>query len=257
LNKAIQRNEFALYYQPIVSLVTYQIIGFEALLRWNHPKQGLIMPNEFIPIAEETGQIVQVDNWVFSEAARQARRWQSEFPTSHPLSISVNISGRRFLQKDLADYIKSVLKETGVNPECLKLEITESAIIENVENATETLKKIKELGIQVSLDDFGKGYSSFNYLQQFPVDVLKIDHSFISTMDSPKNLQIVNSMIVLANSLGLKVVAEGVENGEQIIQLSGMDCQYVQGFLFSKPLPLAAATALLAETSPMIMRAVG
>jgi diguanylate cyclase (GGDEF)-like protein/PAS domain S-box-containing protein len=254
LGKAIQRNELALYYQPIISLVTYQIIGFEALLRWQHPKQGLIMPNDFIPIAEETGQIIQVDNWVFSEAAKQARRWQSQFPSDIPLSISVNISGRRFLQKDLADYIKGVLRETGVRPECLKLEITESAIIENVENATETLMKIKDLGLQVSLDDFGKGYSSFNYLQQFPVDVLKIDHSFISTMDSPKNLQIVNSMIVLANSLGLKVVAEGVERGEQIIQLSGMDCQYVQGFLFSKPLPLAAATALLAETNPMMMR---
>jgi EAL domain-containing protein (putative c-di-GMP-specific phosphodiesterase class I) len=148
-----------------------------------------------------------------------------------------------------------VLDETGANPECLKLEITESAVIDNVDNAIETLKKIKDLGLQVSLDDFGKGYSSFNYLQQFPVDVLKIDHSFISTMDSPKNLQIVNSMIVLANSLGLKVVAEGVENGEQIIQLSGMDCEYVQGFLFSKPLPLAAATALLTETNQSTMRA--
>jgi diguanylate cyclase (GGDEF)-like protein len=255
LNTAIQRNEFMIYYQPIISLMSYQIIGFEALLRWQHPKQGLIMPNDFIPIAEETGQIVQVDNWVLSEAAKQICSWQSEFPSGNPLSISVNISGRRFLQRDLADYIKGVLTETGANPECLKLEITESAVIENIENATETLMKIKDLGVQVSLDDFGKGYSSLNYLQQFPVDTLKIDHSFISTMNTPKNLQIVHSVMNLANSLGLKVVAEGVETGEQIIQLTGMNCQYVQGFLFSRPLPLVAATALLAETNHLTMKA--
>jgi diguanylate cyclase (GGDEF)-like protein/PAS domain S-box-containing protein len=255
LDKAIQRNEFAIYYQPIISLMSYQIIGFEALLRWQHPKQGLIMPDDFIPIAEQTGQIVQLDNWVLYEAAKQICRWQSEFPSDDPLSISVNISGRRFLQKDLADYIKEVLSETGANPQCLKLEITESAVIENIEDATTTLKKIKDLGIQVSLDDFGKGYSSLNYLQQFPVDALKLDHSFISTMNTPKNLQIVHSVVSLANSLGLKVVAEGVENGEQIIQLSGMNCQYVQGFLFSRPLPLVAATALLAETNQLTIKA--
>jgi diguanylate cyclase (GGDEF)-like protein len=255
LNTAIQSNEFMIYYQPIISLMSYQIIGFEALLRWQHPKQGLIMPNDFIPIAEETGQIIQVDNWVLAEAAKQICSWQSEFPSSNPLSISVNISGRRFLQRDLADYIKGVLAETGANPECLKLEITESAVIENIENATETLMKIKDLGVQVSLDDFGKGYSSLNYLQQFPVDTLKIDHSFISTMNTPKNLQIVHSVMNLANSLGLKVVAEGVETGEQIIQLTGMNCQYVQGFLFSRPLPLLAATALLAETNHLTMKA--
>jgi diguanylate cyclase (GGDEF)-like protein len=255
LSKAIQRNEFAIYYQPIISLISYQIIGFEALLRWQHPKQGLIMPNDFIPIAEETGQIVQVDNWVLAEAAKQLCRWHSEFPSDNPLSVSVNISGRRFLQRDLADYIKNVLAETGANPECLKLEITESAVIENIENATQTLMKIKDLGIQVSLDDFGKGYSSLNYLQQFPVDALKIDHSFISTMNTPKNLQIVHSVMNLANSLGLKVVAEGVETGEQIIQLTGMNCQYVQGFLFSRPLPLMAATALLAETNHLTVKA--
>jgi diguanylate cyclase (GGDEF)-like protein/PAS domain S-box-containing protein len=247
LHKAIERNEFAVHYQPIISLLNYRIVGFEALLRWQHPAQGLILPNDFIPIAEETGQIVQVDNWVLSEAARQVCRWQSRFPSGNPLTVSVNISGRRFLQKDLVEYIKEVLVDTGARPESLKLEITESSLIENIDMATTTLKKIKDLGLQVSLDDFGKGYSSFNYLHQFPVDTLKIDHSFVSTMNTPKNLQIVGSMISLASSLGLKVVAEGVENGEQIIKLNAMDCDFVQGFLFSRPLTELAANKLLLE----------
>src|SRR5262249_40110280 len=155
---------------PIVSLLNYKIIGFEALLRWQHPEQGLILPDHFIPRAEETGQIIQVDNWVLSEAAKQICRWQSRFPSDKPLTVSVNVSGRRFLQNDLVDYIKEVLANTKARPESLKLEITESSVIENVDFATSTLKKIKDLGVQVSLDDFGKGYSSFNYLQQFPVD---------------------------------------------------------------------------------------
>ena len=249
LHKAIERDEFTVYYQPILSLLNYKIVGFEALLRWQHPAQGLILPNEFIPIAEETGQIVQVDNWVLSEAAKQVCRWQSKFPSGNPLTVSVNISGRRFLQKDLVEYIKEVLANTGARPDSLKLEITESSLIENVGFATATLKKIKDLGVQVSLDDFGKGYSSFNYLHQFPVDTLKIDHSFVSTMNTPKNLQIVGSMISLANSLGLKVVAEGVESGEQIIKLNEMDCDFVQGFLFSKPLTVLAANNLILEAS--------
>jgi diguanylate cyclase (GGDEF)-like protein/PAS domain S-box-containing protein len=249
LHKAIERNEFTVFYQPIISLINYKIVGFEALLRWQHPGQGLILPNDFIPIAEETGQIVQVDNWVLAEAAKQACRWQSKFPNAKPLTVSVNISGRRFLQKDLVEYLKDVLANSGARPESLKLEITESALIENVEFATTTLMKIKDLGVQISLDDFGKGYSSFNYLHQFPVDSLKIDHSFVSTMNTPKNLQIVHSMITLANSLGLQVVAEGVENGEQLMRLKEMDCEFVQGFLFSKPLTVPAANSLLLEAS--------
>jgi diguanylate cyclase (GGDEF)-like protein/PAS domain S-box-containing protein len=254
LHKAIQRDEFAVYYQPIISLLNYQIIGFEALLRWQHPQQGLIMPNDFIPIAEETGQIIQVDNWVLAEAAKQICRWQKNFPTAQPLTVSVNISGKRFLQKDLVDYLKEVLANSGASPENLKLEITENSVIENVDCATATLKRIKDLGVQVALDDFGKGYSSFNYLQQFPIDTLKIDHSFVSTMNTPKSLQIVRGMILLANSLGLKVVAEGVENGEQIIQLSGMDCEFVQGYLFSRPLPLMDATNLLTEANQLAIK---
>jgi diguanylate cyclase (GGDEF)-like protein/PAS domain S-box-containing protein len=249
LHKAIERDEFTLYYQPIISLLNYKIVGFEALLRWQHPAQGLILPNDFIPIAEETGQIVQVDNWVLSEAAKQACRWQAKFPNANPLTVSVNISGRRFLQKDLVEYLKEVLANSGARPESLKLEITESALIENVEFATTTLMKIKDLGVQISLDDFGKGYSSFNYLHQFPVDSLKIDHSFVSTMNTPKNLQIVHSMFGLASSLGLQVVAEGVENGEQLMRLKEMDCEFVQGFLFSKPLTVPAANSLLLEAS--------
>jgi diguanylate cyclase (GGDEF)-like protein/PAS domain S-box-containing protein len=251
LDKAIQRNELQVYYQPIISLLNYQIVGFEALLRWQHPEQGLIFPNEFIPIAEQTGQIVQVDNWVLFEAMKQISYWQLQFPSTYSLAVSVNLSGRRFLQKDLVTYLKEGLSYSGARAENLKLEITESSIIENVDCATATLKQIKDLGIQVSLDDFGKGYSSFNYLHQFPVDILKIDQSFISTMNTPKTLQIVRTIMGLASNLGLKVVAEGVENGEQLIKLREMDCELVQGFLFSRPLPVQAATDLLTEANQL------
>jgi diguanylate cyclase (GGDEF)-like protein len=251
LDKALLRNELQVYYQPIISLLNYQIIGFEALLRWQHPEQGLILPNDFIPIAEETGKIIQIDNWVLSEAMKQICSWQTRFPSTTPLTVSVNLSGKRFLQKDLVTQLKELLFASGARPESLKLEITESSVIENVDFATAALKKIKDLGIQVSLDDFGKGYSSFNYLHQFPVDILKIDHSFVSTMNVPKTLQIVRTIMGLANNLGLTVVAEGVENGEQLLQLREMDCEFVQGFLFSRPLPVQAATDLLTEANQM------
>jgi diguanylate cyclase (GGDEF)-like protein len=251
LDKAIQRNELLVYYQPIISLLNYQIVGFEALLRWQHPEQGLILPNDFLPIAEETGQIIQVDDWVLFEAAKQVCYWQSQFPSTNPLTVSVNLSGRRFLQKDLVAYLKEVLVSSGARPESLKLEITESSVMENVDFASATLKKIKDLGVQISLDDFGEAYSSFHYLRRFPVDMLKINHSFVSTMNTPKTLQIVRTLMGLANNLGLKVVAEGVENGEQLLKLREMDCEFVQGYLFSRPLPALAAADLLTEANQL------
>jgi diguanylate cyclase (GGDEF)-like protein/PAS domain S-box-containing protein len=248
LRRALSRDEFRIYYQPIISLEDWRISGFEALLRWQHAQQGLISPLEFIPMAEETGLIILIDQWVLREACRQLQTWQKQFPSDPPLSISVNLSGKQFAQTDLIERIEGILKEVGIAAGSLKVEITESAIIENTESATEKLKQLKELGIRVSLDDFGTGYSSLSYLHRFPVDTLKIDRSFVTRMNQPKNSEIVRTIVALANNLGMDVIAEGVETGDQIMQLTGMNCEYVQGFLFSQPIDETAATKLLEET---------
>ncbi len=248
LRRAIERDEFMVDYQPIISLASWQITGLEALLRWEHPQQGFISPLEFIPVAEDTGLILQIGQWVLFEACSQLRAWQQEFPSTPPLFISVNLSGKQFLQPTLIEDIKQILAETGVEASSLKIEITESAIIENIESATAMLKQLKQLGIKVSLDDFGTGYSSLSYLHRFPIDTLKIDRSFITRMNLPKNSEIVRTIVTLASNLGMDVIAEGVETGEQIIQLTGMNCEYVQGFLLSKPMDAESVRELIKET---------
>ncbi|NET33187.1 MAG: EAL domain-containing protein [Cyanothece sp. SIO1E1] len=270
LRQAVERQEFVLHYQPIVSLVSGRLAGFEALVRWHHPKQGFISPTRFIPVAEETGLIVPIGLWVLREACYQFHIWQQEIPAqasppggsrySPTLKISVNLSVKQFVQPDLLEQIDHILQETGFNGESLKLEITESAIMENAESATLLLQELKSRQIQLAIDDFGTGYSSLSYLHRFPVDILKIDRSFIHGMDkSSKNpeivqatmslvhyLSIVQATVDLAHHLDLDVIAEGVETKEQLAQLRVLGCKFAQGNFFSKPLDKDAARAIIA-----------
>jgi EAL domain-containing protein (putative c-di-GMP-specific phosphodiesterase class I) len=247
LRRALARDEFRVHYQPIISLENWRISGFEALVRWEHPELGYISPLKFITVAEETGLIVPIGQWVLREACEQLRAWQDQFPSDPPLSMSVNLSGRQLSQPDLIDKISQTLSETGLDPRSLKIEITESAIIENIDAAAMTLRRIKALGIRLSLDDFGTGYSSLSYLHRFPIDTLKIDRSFVSRINLPKNTEIVRTILTLAGNLGMDVVAEGVETRDQILQLTGMNCEYVQGYLLSKPIDGRAMRELISE----------
>lgn len=249
LRRAIERQEFQLHYQPIYHLETIAIVGFEALLRWHHPLRGLISPAEFIPVAEQTGLILPISWWVLEEACRQLSDWQKRYPTEPSLFVSVNFSSKQFSEMGLISRIEKTLKETGLAPQNLKLEITESAIMENAESTVAKLLEIKALGIQIGIDDFGTGYSSLSYLHRFPVDILKIDRSFVSAMDSHENTQIVQTITLLSHNLGMKAVAEGVETAEQTAQLRAMKCEYAQGYFFSKPNDALSTERLLAKSS--------
>lgn len=236
LRLAVERHEFLIQYQPIMKLGTNDIHGFEALVRWQHPERGLLSPSEFIPIAEETGLIIPLGRWVLSEACRQTRIWQEEFAGCERLTLSVNYSGKQFMQSDVIEQIKLILEETGFDPTLLQLEITESAVIENTRTVTEMILQLRKLGIRLSMDDFGTGYSSLSYLHNFPIHTLKIDRSFISNKGEVGDNEIVRTIIMLARNLGLDVVAEGVETEEQLAYLQALDCEYAQGFLFYRPL---------------------
>lgn len=249
LRRAVEKQEFQLHYQPIVSLKDQTITGFEALVRWQHPQRGLVSPAEFIPVAEDTGLIVPLGWWVLKEACRQMRAWQLQFAVEPPLTINVNLSGKQFTQVNLIEQIQQILQETGLSPSSLKLEITESCVVENIKSAATMLSNLQALGIQVAIDDFGTGYSSLAYLHRFPVNTLKIDRSFINSLDGD-GLEIVRAIVNLAWNLGMEVVAEGVETEQQIVHLnelkSSISQEYLgQGYLFSKPLNSDAATALM------------
>jgi diguanylate cyclase (GGDEF)-like protein/PAS domain S-box-containing protein len=236
LRQAVNKNEFVLHYQPIISMSDGKIEGVEALIRWQHPVQGLIPPNDFIPTAEETGMIIDIGGWVLHEACRQLRMWQDQFPSAAPLSVSVNISSKQLLP-NLVKQISDVLNETALDPESLVIELTESMIMENAEKVSPLLQQLKEMNIKLHIDDFGTGYSSLSYLHQFPVDVLKIDRSFVRRLDAgTDNLEIVKAITTLAHSLNMDVIAEGVETENQFAQLKSLGCRYMQGYLFSKPL---------------------
>lgn len=247
LRRAVTREEFLIYYQPIVSLATGRIIGFEALVRWQHPERGLVSPIEFIPVAEETGMIVSIGQWVLYEACRQMRKWHAEFPKTPPLMINVNVSAKQLTQTDLLKQINLVLQETGLEARSLKLELTESVLIDNTKSATAMLSQLKALNIELQMDDFGTGYSSLSYLHRFPINTLKIDRSFISNIGiGDENLEIVRAIVALAHSLNMNVTAEGVETVEQLAILRAMQCHRGQGYFFSKPLDSAAVEVLLA-----------
>jgi diguanylate cyclase (GGDEF)-like protein len=248
LRRALDRNEFWVAYQPIVALEGERVVGFEALVRWQHPERGLIPPGEFIPAAEETGLIIPLDLWVIREACQQARAWQYEYPDAPPLMLSVNVSSKQFAHPGLIARIDEILRETGVDPTCLRMEITESVIVAQPEQAAAKLRQIKQRGISLSMDDFGTGYSSLSYLHKFPFDVLKIDRSFVSRIGpNGEDAEIAATIVALAHNLGMQIVAEGVETAAQAAHLRAMRCQYAQGYHFSKPLASGDATALLAR----------
>ncbi|MDY6802268.1 MAG: EAL domain-containing protein [Cyanobacteriota bacterium] len=252
LRHALAREELRLYYQPIVNLGTNEIIGFEALVRWQHPERGMISPLKFIPLAEETGLIVPLGSWVLENACRQLRKWQEMFPSKAGLRMNVNLSGKQFVQKDLRERLEQILIETGIKKGkeaidgCLKLEITESTIVENDDLAISMLEDFRKLGVKLAIDDFGTGYSSLSRLYLFPINTLKIDRSFVELMgkQGEKN-QIVQTIISLAHGLGRDVVAEGIETAGQLASLKELGCEYGQGYFFSKPVDYKAATGLL------------
>lgn len=251
LRRAVERQEFELYYQPIVALASGRIVGFEALVRWQHPEHGIISPVKFVPIAEETGLVIPLGHWVLREACRQLKQWQVEFALEPPLTVSVNLSSRQFSQPTLINQIRQVLMDTGLDAHYLKLEITESAIMENTASAMDMLMQLKAMGIQLSVDDFGTGYSSLGYLYRFPMDVLKIDQSFVSRVDvDGEKLELVRTIITLAWNLGMDVVAEGVETTKQLSQLKALKCEYAQGYLFSKPLTGIDVAKLISQPHP-------
>jgi EAL domain-containing protein (putative c-di-GMP-specific phosphodiesterase class I) len=248
LQRAVERQQFQVHYQPIVSLATGNITGFEALVRWIHPTRGMVSPAEFIPLAEETGLIQLIDRWVLREACFQLSAWQELFSPEIPLTMSVNLSSVQLAQLGLIERLDQIIKETGIQGHNLKLEITESAIMENATTGTVMLKQLKALGVQLSIDDFGTGYSSLARLHQLPIDTLKIDRSFVSQMgDDSESLEIVRTIITLAHSLEMDVIAEGVETTEEWQQLRSLNCEYAQGYFFSKPVACQAAEALLAK----------
>jgi diguanylate cyclase (GGDEF)-like protein/PAS domain S-box-containing protein len=248
LRRALQREEFRLYYQPVVALESGRIIGFEALARWQHPERGLVPPVEFIAVAEETGLIIPIGRWILNEGCRQMRTWQAHFSSTPPLAISINLSSKQFSQPDLIEQIKHTLEETGLDARSLKLEITESVVMENAAATTVMLSQLRDLGVQLYIDDFGTGCSSLSYLHHFPVDMLKIDRSFVSRMSAAdEGLEIARTIVALAHNLHIEVMAEGVETTEQLAQLKALDCEYGQGYLFSEPVEAAAAAVLLQE----------
>ncbi|NDY58709.1 EAL domain-containing protein [Desulfovibrio sulfodismutans] len=242
LRDALSNDELVLHYQPIVNVDTRALEGFEALVRWNHPLKGIVPPDKFIPLAEETGIILPLGRWVIVEACRQLGKWQKTIPGAERLSVSVNVSCRQFVRDGLVEYVAQVLEETGIDPARLKLEITESVLMQDTSHSIHELNRLKALGVRIAVDDFGTGYSSLSYLRQLPIDHLKIDRSFISGSDNAEdNIQIVKSIISLARNLGLTVIAEGVEHEDQFARLQDVRCDKAQGYMFSRPVDSIAA----------------
>lgn len=269
LRKALERHELCAFYQPIVSLATKRTASFEALVRWESPERGLVSPGEFIPLAEETGLIIPIDQWMLRQACFQMQAWQEEAEMSGDdnaassngsarpdsdslvmpeLTISVNLSSRHFSRSDLPLHLTEVLRDTGLNPNQLRLEVTESVILDNLDSAAAILQELKSLGVQLSIDDFGTGYSSLSYLHRLPLDILKIDQTFISRLDLPDgNAEIVRTIITLAHNLEMRVVAEGIETVAQLDILQSLGCDYGQGYFFARPLRSDKATTFLME----------
>jgi diguanylate cyclase (GGDEF)-like protein/PAS domain S-box-containing protein len=249
LRRAVERGEFVVHYQPIVSLATGGIVALEALVRWQHPERGLVPPIDFIPLAEETGMIVPIGAWVLQAACRQTRAWQINIPTAEELCVSVNLSVKDFSQQNLVDRIARQLTETGLSPRHLKLEITETAIIENIESVTAALGRLRDMRVQLAIDDFGTGYSSLSYLHRLPMSTLKIDRAFIKDMETEReSLQIVKTILLLARALDVDVISEGIEDARQLALLRDLGSGFGQGFYFSRPLDAESCGKLLKES---------
>jgi EAL domain-containing protein (putative c-di-GMP-specific phosphodiesterase class I) len=246
LRRAIDQREFVLYYQPVVELSSLRIVGLEALIRWRHPERGLLAPLEFIPTAEDCGLILPIGDWGLAEACSQIRAWTHEDSANQSLRVCVNLSARQFSRNGLADHVESLLMQSGTSSSQLGLEMTESSLIPNMGTAVEVLEGLRALGISISMDDFGTGYSSLSYLHSFPIDVLKIDRSFVGRMtEGDQPLQIVRTIIELARVLNIDVVAEGIETAEQFQLLSELGCRFGQGYLFARPMPAEQVSTLL------------
>jgi diguanylate cyclase len=243
LRKAIEREEFVLFYQAQMNLENKQVVGFEALIRWNHPTKGLIGPDEFIYLAEETGLIIPIGKWVLRTACYQLKQWSKDYPD---ITMAVNLSARQFKDKDIVKIVCDVIEETGINPNNLELEITESIALDDIEYTIATIQELRKIGVRFSLDDFGTGYSSMNYLKRLPVSNLKIDKSFLNTvMEDRSDQKIIQTIITLARNLDLLVIAEGVENFDQEEFLKESNCDKAQGYLYSKPIPKDMAMQFL------------
>jgi EAL domain-containing protein (putative c-di-GMP-specific phosphodiesterase class I) len=240
--------QFQIHYQPIMEIASGRLIAFEALLRWQHPERGLISPMEFIPLAEETGLIIPIGRMVLFRACRQLRAWQAQFGLGPDVTMNVNLSGRQFSQPNLIDEVKSVVHAAGIKPGSLKLEITESVVMDNAERNISMLHEIKRFGVKIGIDDFGTGYSSLSYLHSFPIDTLKVDRSFVNRMATDREqYEIVRTIVSLAHSLDLDVVAEGIEEPEQHDRLADIGCEYGQGYLYSRPIPPVEIEGFLAR----------
>ncbi len=243
LRKAIERDEFVLFYQAQMNLESKHVVGFEALIRWNHPTKGLVFPDEFIYLAEENGLIIPIGKWVLRTACHQLKQWAEEYPD---ITMAVNLSGRQFKDKEIVKLVYDVIEETGINPNNLELEITETIALDDLEYTIATIQELRKIGVSFSLDDFGTGYSSMNYLKRLPVSNLKIDKSFLNTvMEDRCDQKIIQTIITLARNLDLFVIAEGVENFDQEIFLKESNCDKAQGFLYSKPVPKDMAVKFL------------
>jgi len=255
LRRALDRGELRVHYQPIVRLADGRLVGFEALVRWWHPQRGIVLPADFIPVAEDAGLIVPIGEWVLREACRQLRVWHERFRSRRSLSMSVNCSARQFARSDFPARFEKILDETGLDPSALKLEITESVLMEGSETVTSLFARLKEMGVELHLDDFGTGYSSLSYLHRFPLDALKIDRTFVAKLDSPDQSvddgpAFVRSIVALARSRRMGVIAEGVETAEQLAQLRALECEIGQGFYFSQAVEGELATALIDGPTP-------
>jgi EAL domain-containing protein (putative c-di-GMP-specific phosphodiesterase class I) len=243
----VAAGDFVMHYQPIVSLGDGRIVGFEALTRWKHPERGLVAPAHFIALAEETGLVVPLGWFVLEHACRQVREWQERFPADPPIYMSVNVSGKLFAQDGAVDQVLRVLERARLAPESLRLEVTESVVLDHGETVMRQLRMLRGLGVQLSIDDFGTGYSSLSYLQRFRYDSLKIDRSFVRDIEVNDSRVIIETILSLASHLGIGVVAEGVETEEQLARLRTLGCPFAQGFWFAHPLDVTSAERLLAS----------
>jgi EAL domain-containing protein (putative c-di-GMP-specific phosphodiesterase class I) len=248
LRAALENHEFQLYYQPILSLKSNRLASFEALIRWHHPKRGVILPGEFLSTAEASGLILSMENWVLNEACAQLKKWHEKYPHLQNVSVNVNVSSRQFAQPNFITDVLEALQKNKLKPESLKLEITENVLISNYSAANDVFKQLRDLGVQLQIDDFGSGYSSLGYLQHFPISAVKIDKSFIDGMGKDrKGTKLIRAIVSMTRELDMETIAEGIETSEQLSELQSLLCTFGQGFFLSRPLDKESAEKVLAK----------